>query len=236
MGLSPKATLIHFYKKDIIKPLTRDSVYKQIKRLPRKNWSLYTTKNCPIEKNLPKRQQLKNYYFHNFPKTEKEKEKYNKTFLSTDHISIHSPTTPDNKKTAKFLDIKGNFSPIRRSRPYVPTPHHLYLGNFSSVNYNIISNENNEKRFNSPKSMIDKSKTRMYFRKIGLSKYSDLERPINKHFNKEYKEEYSKNPGIFRVYRGIFSAMYDNAIRNGNIYPPFETKLAREREKKNIIN
>ena len=97
--------------------------------------------------------------------------------------------TPDNNKKAKFLDIKGNFSPIRRSRPYVPTPHHLYLGNFSSVNYNIISNENNEKRFNSPKSMIDKSKTRMYFRKIGLSKYSDLERPINKHFNKEYKEE-----------------------------------------------
>ena len=76
----------------------------------------------------------------------------------------------------------------------------------------------------------------MYFKKIGLSKYPDLERPISMHFDKEYKKEYSKNPGIFRVYRGIFSAMYDNAIRNGNIYPPFETKLAREKEKKNIIN
>ena len=144
--------------------------------------------------------------------------------------------TPDNNKKAKFLDIKGIFSPIRLSRPYVPTPHHLYLANCSSVNYNIISNESIEKNFNKPKNMIDKSKTRMYFKKIGLSKYPDLERPISMHFDKEYKKEYSKNPGIFRVYRGIFSAMYDNAIRNGNIYPPFETKLAREKEKKNIIN
>ena len=137
---------MHFYKKEIIKPLHRETLYNQIKRPPRKNWSLNTTKNCPIEKNLPKRQQFKNYNFHNFPKSTQEKDKYNKTFLSTDHISIHSPIPAINKKKVKFLDIKGNFSPIKRTmKPFVPNPHHLYLGNCSSVSYNIISNEKMKK-------------------------------------------------------------------------------------------
>lgn len=140
-----------------------------------------------------------------------------------------------NRKKVKFLDLKGNFSPIKQTNnPYIPTPHHLYLGNCSSVSFNIITNEKDEKKFNTPKNMIDINKSRVNFKKIGLSKYYDLEKPISLHFNKEYKQEYSKNPGIFKYYKGIFSGMYENAIRNGNIYPPFDNKLIRERNKKLI--
>ena len=48
----------------MIKPLERKTLCDDIKRSPRKNWSLNTTKNCSLEKNLPKHQQFKNYYFH----------------------------------------------------------------------------------------------------------------------------------------------------------------------------
>ena len=81
---------------------------------------------------------------------------------------------------------------------------------------------------------ISREIKKVNFKKIGLSKYYDLEKPISLHFNKEYKQEYSKNPGIFKYYKGIFSGMYENAIRNGNIYPPFDNKLIRERNKKLI--
>ena len=59
LGLSPKATLTRFFKKDIIKPLERKTLYNKIKRPKRTNWSLNTTKKCSIKKNLPKYQQFK---------------------------------------------------------------------------------------------------------------------------------------------------------------------------------
>ena len=76
------------------------------------------------------------------------------------------------------------------------------------------------------------SQKKIYFKNIGISKYPELNRPISLHFNRKYKQALEENPSIFRVYRGLFSAMYDNAIKNGNIYPPFETKTVREHNKK----
>jgi hypothetical protein len=52
-------------KKDLIKPLKREDIYRQIKQPLRKTWALDTNKNCPIRENLPKFQQFKNYYFIN---------------------------------------------------------------------------------------------------------------------------------------------------------------------------
>ena len=144
MGLSPKANLTRFFKNDAIKPLERKSLYKTVKRPQRKNWALFTAKNCAIEENLPKYQQFRNYNFQNFP--EKDKEKYYKTFIATDHIAIHAntPKPQKNKTKISFLDLKGKLDTIMSNKnPYIPKAHDLCCGNFSSVNYNIITNEKN---------------------------------------------------------------------------------------------
>ena len=215
----------------MIKPLKRKTLYNDIKRPPRKNWSLNTTKHCSLEKNLPKHQQFKNYYFHKI--TKEDKDKYNNTFISTDHISIHFTTSPINTKKDKTNKLKRNFSPMMMSTkdPYSPNPNprKTYIGNRSSVSYNIISNEKEDINLRIPN---DIDKNRINFKNISISKYFDLQRPYSMHFNKQYKKTYLENPSIFRVYKGLFSGMYDNSIRNGNIYPPFETKTSRKLNKK----
>ena len=115
--------------------------------------------------------------------------------------------------------------------PYSPNPNprKTYIGNRSSVSYNIISNEKEDINLKIPKD-IDKNK--INFQSISISKYFDLQSPYNMHFNRQYKKTYLENPSIFRVYKGLFSGMYDNSIRNGNIYPPFETKTTRKLNKK----
>ena len=214
----------------MIKPLERKSLYSKIKKPPRKNWSLNTTKCCPLEKNLPKHQQFKNYYFHNV--SEKDKEKYRNTFISTDHISIHCPPSFFNKKKSKILNLKKNFNPMMRSsEPITSSPRKVFLGNRSSVSYNIISNEKEDQNLKIPN---DIDKNRITFKSNSISKCLDSERPYSMHFNKEYKQAYMENPSIFKVYNGLFSGMYESAIKNGNIYPPFETKTSRNWHKKVI--
>ena len=210
------------------KPLERKSLYNKIKKTPRKNWSLNTTKYCPIEKNLPKYQQFKNYYFHNV--SEKDKEKYKNSFISTDHISIHYPPSFINKKKSRMLFLKKSFNPMMRSTESItPNSRKVFLGNRSSVSYNIISNEKQDENLKIP---TDINKNKINFKSNSISKCLDSERPYSMHFNKQYKQAYLENPSVFKVYKGLFTGMYDSAIKNGNIYPPFETKTTRNWYKK----
>ena len=98
-------TLLEFYNKDIIKPLTRPSIYDNfdIKNPNYKHNSLYNTKPNENSKwaintvaransieNLPKVQQFENYYFP--PKyNNKDVEKYRAFSLKSDHIGIKVP-------------------------------------------------------------------------------------------------------------------------------------------------
>lgn len=138
------------------------------------------------------------------------------------------PIKPISTKKKTFLEIKTKFNPIMSTRePWVPKAHQIFLGNNSSVSYNIINNEKYEKSYITPT-----NPKRINFKKIGLTKYNEKVSPYNLHFNKQYKQAYLENPSIFKVYKGMFTGMYDNAIKNGNIYPPFKTKTHRELNKK----
>ena len=97
-------------RKDIIKPLERKPLYNPINRPVKNTWALQTNKNCPIEENLPKVQQFKNYYFHKI--TKEDKEKYNRYFLPTDHLAIRYPEKDPNKKQSyPFLEMKARYNP-----------------------------------------------------------------------------------------------------------------------------
>ena len=65
-----------------------------------------------------------------------------------------------------------------------PNPRKTYIGNRSSVSYNIISNEKEDINLKIPK---DIDKNRINFKSISISKYFDLKRPYSMHFNKQYK-------------------------------------------------
>ena len=205
--------------------MERKSLYQEIKRpLTSKKWSLNTTKYCSLEENLPKKQQFKNYYFHK-KISKKADEKFCKTFINTNHISMDYSKTPVNKNKKKNMDVK-KYNPRMSTRePWMPRPRHIFLGNESSVSYNIITNEKIEKNYNTPLNM---NKSRINFKRNGLTHYDENEKPYSLHFNNQYKKAYAENPAIFRIYNGIFTSMYDNAFKNGNIYPPFKTKNLKE--------
>ena len=205
--------------------MERKSLYQEIKRpLTSKKWSLNTTKYCSLEENLPKKQQFKNYYFHK-KISKKADENFCKTFINTNHISMDYSKTPVNKNKKKNMDVK-KYNPRMSTRePWMPRPRHIFLGNESSVSYNIITNEKIEKNYNTPLNM---NKSRINFKRNGLTHYDENEKPYSLHFNNQYKKAYAENPAIFRIYNGIFTSMYDNAFKNGNIYPPFKTKNLKE--------
>ena len=230
-GLVPSKGVEEFMKHDIIKPLQKPSLYKSIPRQPRKNWSLNTIKNCPIEPNLPKRQQFKNYFFYKFPRDEKEVEKYRNYFLPTDHIGIANPTKINNKQTTNFLQMKSKYNSQSFSdSEFLPEVGKNLVNNKSSVSYNIINNEDN--KFHIMESAVMKN---LYNKKIGIAKYADSNSPFAVKPNKMYNKAYNENSDIFKSYKGIFTKMYDDAARNGNIYKPFDTSKRRYHNSKSVI-
>ena len=218
-------------KHDIIKPLQRPSLYKIIQKQPRKNWALKTIKGCPIEQNLPKQQQFRNYYFYKFPRDKKEVEKYRNTFLPTDHIGIGNPTKIRSKQATNFLEMKSKYNSQSFSESeFLPKVGKKRINNKSSVSYNIINHEEN--KYHVMESAVMKD---LYNKKIGLAKYADLNSPFAVKPNKVYNKAYNENPEIFKSYKGIFTKMYDDAARNGNIYKPFDTSKRRTPSAKSVI-
>ena len=209
-------------KKDLIKPLQRKELYQKINRPILKSWALNTDKNCPIRENLPKLQQFKNYYFYKISK--EDKESYNRSFLPSDHLAIRYPEKSiiENQRYP-FLEMKAKYNPQSCTKNHwEPGNSQLTMTNNSSVAYNIINNEKN-KLFLKPLA----SMKRLNFKKIGVGHYADISHPFYINFNKEYNQAFSNNKDIFKAYKGIFTKMYDDSSRNGNIYLPFDTKKSR---------
>ena len=209
-------------KKDLIKPLQRKELYKKINKPLVNTWALNTDKNCPIRENLPKLQQFKNYYFYNISK--EDKERYNRYFLPSDHLAIRYPEKSiiENQRYP-FLEMKAKYNPQSCTKnDWEPGNNQLSMTNNSSVSYNIINNEKNELFLKPTTSM-----KRINFKKIGVGHYADISHPFYINFNKEYHQAISNNKDIFKAYKGIFTKMYDDSSRNGNIYLPFDTKKSR---------
>ena len=212
-------------RKDIIKPLERKPLYNQINRPLIKTWALRTDKNCSIEENLPKVQQYKNYYFHKI--TNEDKEKYNRYFLPTDHLAIRYPEKDPNKKQSyPFLEMKARYNPQSVTKnSWEPEVNRLSMTNNSSLSYNIINHEDN-KFYLRPSAFSTMKKVN--YKKLGIGHYADINHPFYPNFNNEFNKAFEENKNIFKAYKGIFSKMYDDAARNGNIYLPFDTKKSRE--------
>ena len=210
-------------KKDLIKPLKREDIYRQIRQPLRKTWALDTNKNCPIRENLPKFQQFKNYYFYKF--NQEDKEKYNRYFLPSDHLAIRYPDkSVIENQSFPFLEMKARYNPQSVSKSdWEQGVSQLSMSNNSSVPYNIINNQKN-KYFLRPSASMKK----INFKKIGVGHYADISSCFYPNFNKEFNQAFSDNKNIFKAYKGIFTKMYDDASRNGNIYLPFDTKKLRE--------
>ena len=212
-------------RKDIIKPLERKPLYNPINRPVKNTWALQTNKNCPIEENLPKVQQFKNYYFHKI--TKEDKEKYNRYFLPTDHLAIRYPEKdPNTKQSYPFLEMKARYNPQSVSKnAWEPEVNRLSMTNNSSLSYNIINHEEN-KFFLRPSAFSTMKKVN--YKKLGFGHYVDINHPFYHNFNNEFNNALNENKNIFKAYKGIFSKMYDDAARNGSIYLPFDTKKIRE--------
>lgn len=221
-------------KKDLIRPLQRKDLYPKLKRTILPTWAINTIKKCPTKEMLPKFQQYKNYYFYNV--SQDQKNNYRRSFLPTDNIGVRYPEKNKmlNSEQSKFsfLEMKSKFNPQSCTvDSWSPSTNQTTMANRSSVSYNIINNENDP--FYIKPSV---AQSRINFKKIGVGHYGDLKSPFAINFNKKYNEAYGDNPGIFKAYKGIFTKMYDDAARNGNIYLPFETKQSRSLNAKNNVS
>lgn len=102
------------------------------------------------------------------------------------------------------------------------------LNNNSSVVYNIINHENNLYTGFKNQKIFDKKITN---KKKAITEFSDLNKLQNTNFNNDYPQ-FMKDK-VFHRYNGVFSQMYNVALRNGNLVMPFknkETELEKEQD------
>ena len=234
-GMDVDGKILEFTNKDIIRPLTRPSLYEAYDIKNKKNmnnkdinsshpnastkWALNTVARAPNYESLPKVQQFQTYYFP--PKyNNKDIEKYRNFSLKTDHIGIKVPKIEKINPNQSFLKLKRDFSvstETKKENKWAPFPSKDSINNLSSKDYDIINFQ--PILANSSNCQI-MNKT-LNYRKKGVGEYADLTRTFRININKDFEEKFNKNPFRFHKYTGIFSNMYDASYRNGNIIPPF---------------
>ena len=240
-GIDPSGKIQEFINKDIIKPLTRPSLYENFniknpnyhhnklyktKINDNAKWALSTSCRAPNYDSLPKVQPFKNYYFP--PKyNNKDIDKYRDYSLKSDHIGIKVPKIKKIEPKNSFLKLKKGYSVSSETRyeyKWKPYPSKNSINNISSKDYDIInflpifSNSNNSQIMN---------KT-LNYRKKGMGEYNDLTKTFRVNVNNDFVEKFNENPKRFYKYTGIFSNMYDASHKNGNIITPFGKKIYNE--------
>jgi hypothetical protein len=240
-GIDPSGKIQEFINKDIIRPLTRPSLYESFnikspnyphnklyktKINDNRKWALSTSCRAPNYESLPKVQPFKNYYFP--PKyNNKEIDKYRDYSLKSDNISIKVPKIKKIEPKNSFLKLKRDYSVSSETKfeyRWKPYPSKNSIINISSKDYDIInfmpifSNSNNSEIMN---------KT-LNYRKKGMGEYNDLTKTFRVNVNKDFVEKFNENPKRFNKYTGIFSNMYDASHKNGNIITPFGKKINNE--------
>ena len=105
---------------------------------------------------------------------------------------------------------------------WVPKDQLKTVCNKSSVAYNIIAHTPNTYSGAEVLGVLDKKVTN---RKKGVAEFSDLTRVSALKKNEQYNNMYSENNAMFRKKTGIFTYMFDAAIKNGGISLPFGLHL-----------
>ena len=237
-GMDPSGKIQEFINKDIIRPLSRPSLYDHFniklpnykhndlyKTKPNDNskWAINTACRAPNFETLPKVQPYRTYYFP--PKyNNKDVEKYRAYSLKTDYIGIKVPRIKKIEPKDSFLKLKNNYSVSSETlydNKWFPYPSKNSLKTISSKNYDIINFVPNLQD-NSNFQIMNRT---LNFRKKGVGEFSDLSRTFRVNINKDFKQKYEENPKRFYKYTGIFSNMYDASHKNGNIITPFGQKI-----------
>lgn len=219
-GVNHKKNFQILMEKQVIKPYTNEKVGIYQQTLPnldsRKNkYSLNISLKCPEENLLPKYQQYKVDYFPS--KTEPNDDTFSRN-IKTDHISLKIPKLKENK--GSFLEMKGRFNPNTESKSsYVPYPCTKCICNNSSVNYNIISMQGKDGFADNTAGVLE---PKLFFRKKEIGHYKDLTQTYAVNPNRIYIDTLNNSPKSFRHYNGIFTHLYDSAVRNGNLILPFK--------------
>lgn len=252
-GLDPQSCFVDFINKDPDKPYKRHIspiITKDIRYTPSSpfRWDIGCTKSCHRKELLPKLDPYKEYNFLNksyksldinSKNNEDENYKINEiNYLPTDHISIREPKLSksiDNNdlKNFPFLKLKGEYCNTSDSNSFwVPRNNSdKSLSNKSSVDYNIINNKNENFYENNNESMLNKT---LFNKKKGIAEFESTQRLYGPHFNQTFLRLIKENGDRFKKYRGIFSELYDSAIKNGNIYVPFHERKENEINIKSI--
>jgi hypothetical protein len=237
-GMDPSGKIQEFINKDIIRPLSRPSLYDHFniklpnymhndlyKTKPNDNskWAINTACRAPNFETLPKVQPYRAYYFP--PKyNNKDVEKYRAYSLKTDYIGIKVPRIKKIEPKDSFLKLKNDYSVSSETlydNKWFPYPSKNSLKTISSKNYDIINFVPNLQD-NSNFQIMNRT---LNFRKKGVGEFSDLSRTFRVNINKDFKQKYEENPKRFYKYTGIFSNMYDASHKNGNIITPFGQKI-----------
>ena len=237
-GMDPSGKIQEFINKDIIRPLSRPSLYDHFniklpnykhndlyKTKPNDNskWAINTACRAPNFETLPKVQPYRTYYFP--PKyNNKDVEKYRAYSLKTDYIGIKVPRIKKIEPKDSFLKLKNDYSVSSETlydNKWFPYPSKNSLKTISSKNYDIINFVPNLQD-NSNFQIMNRT---LNFRKKGVGEFSDLSRTFRVNINKDFKQKYEENPKRFYKYTGIFSNMYDASHKNGNIITPFGQKI-----------
>ena len=228
-GTDPIGAFNHFISHDIIKPIIKKNIYKSIEYPIPQTWALGTTKKTENVSLLPKIQQLKEY---NFSKLNDEeilfRQNNAKKFLKTDHIGIRIPSEIINNKNEEkkfsFLNMKAQYNAqIESPNSWMIENNFPSQINKSSVNYNILNHVHFDNQNN--RSYLNKNS---FFKRKGVGNFADLTYTFNPNFNPHYEKAFNDNPNIFKSYKGIFSQLYEDAHRNGNIYHPFDLKQIKK--------
>ena len=237
-GMDPNGTLNEFFRRDIITPLHRESLYTtfydiksplfkhnnlyKTKINENSKWALNTIARAPNYECLPKVQQYKIYYFP--PKyNNKDPDKYRASSLKSDHIGIKVPKIKKIDKKCSFLKLKADYSvssETKKENWWKPYPSTNSVKNLSSKNYDII----NFRPICGVNLNLEFMNKTLNCRKKGYGEYLDLTKTFRVNINKDFAEKYNQNPNRFHKFTGIFSNMYDAAHKNGNIIKPFGQK------------
>lgn len=228
-GINPPEIFLKFIKKDGIRgSYTREipeSIKEGINYRPTNplKWTIGTTYFCNKEKLVPKIDPYKEY---NFIKRNKEDvENFQKSYLPSDHISIRNPriSRSIDLDSYPYLKMKSQYGPHKESESFWSP--RIYdetsAANRSSVDYNIISNEENP--ISGVKSVLLFEKT-VHNKKKGLGEFLHCQRSFAPNYNPRFHRLIEENNKRFTKYKGIFTELYESANKNGNIYAPFQSE------------
>ena len=256
-GIDPPSIFVDFINKDPDKPYRRNIspiITNDTKYIPTSplRWGVGCTKSCNRKEFIPKYDPYKEYNFIKRIRSNKKlninskdingenDEKYEKTYLPTDHISIREPKIyktleNDNNTQFPFLKLKGEFNNTSESNSFwVPRNNaNMTISNKSSVDYNIINNTQNSLSGIKKDMMFNKT---LHNKKKGIEEFIFSQRPFGPNYNQTFIKLMRENGERFRKYRGMFTELYDSATKNGNIFKPFHERKEDEFKFKNNKN